>query len=124
MASNVSEVNKQIATIKPPTKETWLDWKWSVESAISNSNVWSDIMVPVAGVYPAEPVPAIPGAPTAVETSHIRIFREQSAQAARWLKQAAGHHNDDITRPHVTASTPVALWQALEARFEPQGISE
>lgn len=124
MASNISEVNKQILTVKPPSKETWLDWKWNVESAISNSNVWNDIMVPVAGVYPVEPIPAIPGAPTAVETVHIRIFREQSTQAARWLKQAAGRHNDDITRPHVSAGTPVALWQALEAHFEPKGISE
>jgi len=46
MTTNISEVNKALASIQPPTIESWLDWKWDVEMAISNSNVWLDIMTP------------------------------------------------------------------------------
>lgn len=125
MASNISEVNKLIATVKPPTLETWLDWKWEVKGNIINSNVWYDIMVPdAAGIYPTVPVAAIPAQPTAVEQAHIRAFNEKAAQAARWISRAAGRHNEELTQPHLVANNPVAMWLALDAYFAPRTISE
>jgi hypothetical protein len=124
MVTNISEVNKALASINPPSIETWLDWKWNVENAISNSNVWLDVMTPDAdGVYPTVPVPANPARPTGAEQLHIRVFNEKASYACLWIKRAAGRHNEEITRPHVIANTPVDIWQALEAEFAPKGIS-
>ena len=125
MTTNISEVNKALTNIKPPTVESWLDWKWDVKAAINNSNVWRDIMTPAAdGTYPTVPVPNNPARPTPAEQTAIRAFNEKSHHACQWIQRAAGRHNEDITEPHVATSSPVAMWEALEAQFAPKGMSE
>ena len=125
MMTNISEVNKVLAGIQPPTIKSWLDWKWDIETAISNSNIWQDIMtLDAQGNYLMAPVPTNLQQVTATEQGAIQAFKEKSQHACQWIKRAAGCHNDKFMRPHMATNLPVDMWHTLKAQFAPKGVSK
>jgi hypothetical protein len=119
--SSDSAITAALIAVSPATTDNFSEWSWTVQANFIAGGVWNPIFQKDAqGLYPQEPAPANPAAPTAAETLAITAFRAARTKAANWILLAAGAANRDLTEPHQAASDATAMWDALVTRFERQ----